>query len=235
FARSLLTADEKRCLFRVAASKPEWEVAFCAAVIAVNTTCRKVEVLNLRWADVDLFARVLTINRSKTEAGRRAIPLNAEAMAALGKLRARSEAHGGGGPEHFVFPACENGIIEVGKPQAGFRTAWRSLVKAAARRAGDAAADGMTGPDAENARKRAERAFLGFRFHDLRHQAVTELAEAGVTDAAMQSIAGHLSKKMLDHYSHVRMTAKRQAVETLGGGLIDTPEHAQRRAGGKVN
>ena len=34
------------------------------------------------------------------------------------------------------------------------------------------------------------------------------------------SIAGHMSRKMLEHYSHVRMAAKRQAVATLGGGLI---------------
>lgn len=43
---------------------------------------------------------------------------------------------------------------------------------------------------------------------------------AAVPDAAMQSIAGHLSKKMLDHYSDIRMAAKRQAVAALGGGLM---------------
>ena len=46
------------------------------------------------------------------------------------------------------------------------------------------------------------------------------MAEAGIPEAAMQSIVGHLSKNMCDHYSHVRMAAKRTAVETLGGGLI---------------
>ena len=54
------------------------------------------------------------------------------------------------------------------------------------------------------------------------------MAECGVPEAAMQSIAGHLSKKMLDHYSHVRMTAKRQAVEALGGGLIRLESDAER-------
>jgi integrase len=86
---------------------------------------------------------------------------------------------------------------------------------------------------AKAAWKRAAQAFRGFRFHDLRHQSITEMAEAGVPDAAMQSIAGHLSKKMLDHYSHVRMAAKRQAVETLGGGLIAPeidPELMRRKA-----
>lgn len=37
-------------------------------------------------------------------------------------------------------------------------------------------------------------------------------------EAAMQSIAGHLSKNMLDRCSHVRLAAKRQAVAGLGGG-----------------
>jgi hypothetical protein len=60
------------------------------------------------------------------------------------------------------------------------------------------------------------------------------MAENGVPEAAMQSIAGHLSKKMLDHYSHVRLAAKRQAVEGLGGGLIVTVRDVQQ-ANGKAN
>jgi hypothetical protein len=60
------------------------------------------------------------------------------------------------------------------------------------------------------------------------------MGEAGIPDAAMQSIAGHLSKKMLDHYSHVRMAAKRSAVEALGGGLI-LAEPDVRQAKGQAN
>jgi len=232
----VVTKEQKLLLFRTAASKPEWEVAYCAAVVAVNTTCRKVELLNLHWSDVDLFARVLPIRRSKTEAGHRAIPLNNEAMAAFARLRRRAEAFGGGIPEHFIFPACENGVFDFTRNQRTFRTAWRSLVKAAAKRAGEVAAESAleTGTDSEDARRRAAEAFRGFRFHDLRHQSITEMAEAGVPEAAMQSIAGHLSKKMLDHYSHVRMAAKRNAVETLGGGLI-APESDFHYAKAKTN
>src|ERR1700755_572831 len=85
--------------------------------------------------------------------------------------------------------------------QKTFRTAWRSLVKAAAKRAGDEAAKLAleSGADPEAARRSAARPFRGFRFHDLRHQSITEMGEAGIPEAAMQSIAGHLSKKMLDH------------------------------------
>jgi integrase len=55
----------------------------------------------------------------------------------------------------------------------------------------------------------------GLRFHDLRHHAITELAEAGATDYTIQSLAGHVSRRMLDHYCHVRIEPKKKAVELL--------------------
>lgn len=53
------------------------------------------------------------------------------------------------------------------------------------------------------------------RFHDLRHTIITEMAEAGVPDHVMESISGHLSRRMLEHYSHVRIEAKREALDAL--------------------
>jgi len=69
------------------------------------------------------------------------------------------------------------------------------------------------------------------RFHDLRHQAITELAEKGCSDQTIMSIAGHVSQEMLNHYSHIRIIAKRQALESLESQnpdpvLIDTPGNA---------
>jgi integrase len=55
----------------------------------------------------------------------------------------------------------------------------------------------------------------GFRFHDLRHCAITELAENGASDSTIMAIAGHVSRRMLERYSHVRMEAKRAAMEAL--------------------
>jgi hypothetical protein len=55
----------------------------------------------------------------------------------------------------------------------------------------------------------------GLRFHDLRHHAITELAESQASERTIMSIAGHVSPKMLDHYSHVRIHAKRQALDAL--------------------
>ena len=58
-------------------------------------------------------------------------------------------------------------------------------------------------------------AIRGFRFHDVRHHAITELAESQASDQTIMSIAGHVSQRMLSHYSHVRMEAKRQALDSL--------------------
>jgi integrase len=234
----VLPADLKRTLFETAASKPEWMVAHCAAVLAVSTTCRGVEIRNLRWQDVDLFSRVATIRRSKTAAGHRTIPLNGDAMAALARLTDRARVHGSSEPEHYVFPRCENLIFDPTRPQKSWRTAWRKLVRKTARRAGKEAARealdsgrGLRGAIA--AWKRAEAALRGLRFHDLRHQAITEMAETGASDATLMAIAGHMSRRMMEHYSHVRMAAKRTALDKLESGLMHTaqsPSKAQEKA-----
>jgi integrase len=48
---------------------------------------------------------------------------------------------------------------------------------------------------------RDEAGLHGLRFHDLRHTVITELAEMGVADHVLESISGHLSRRMLEHYS----------------------------------
>src|SRR5215469_8553950 len=70
--------DEKLRLLKLAAIKPEWQNARLAALLALNTTMRACEIRGLRWCDVNLMERVLTVHRSttKTDAGERIIPLN---------------------------------------------------------------------------------------------------------------------------------------------------------------
>src|SRR6476469_8905332 len=73
--------------------------------------------------------------------------------------------------------------------QKSWRSAWRTLTKKAG--------------------------LPAFRFHDLRHCAITQLAENGASDSTIMAIAGHVSRRMLERYSHVRMEAKRNALEAL--------------------
>src|SRR5215468_3218449 len=210
------------------------------AVLAVSTTYCGVEIKNLRWHDVDLFSRVATIRRSKTAAGHRTIPLNGDAMAALARLLERAGALGSREPEHYVFPACEERIIDPSRPQKSWRTAWRKLVRETARTVGrEAAQESLKHQSnlraAITAWKRAAAPIRGLRFHDLRHQAITEMAEAGASDATLMAVAGHMSRRMLEHYSHVRMAAKRTALEKLESNLMGGPSAPTQPESRKAN
>jgi len=75
----------------------------------------------------------------------------------------------------------------------------------------------------------------GLRFHDLRHHAITELAESQASDQTIMSIAGHVSYKMLAHYSHVRLAAKRCALDSLAQPQLAASSRHSRRDGNVTN
>ena len=221
--------SQERLLLDVARSKPGWDAAFFAAMVAANTTMRGCELKGLRIADVNLVDREVSIQRSKgNTAGVRRIPLNDGALWGFARLLERAQALGSTEPEHFLLPAFNYRSKTPGhgtgyaptRHQKGWRTAWRALTKETARRAGRKAArqalnagNGLRAAIA--AWKRAAAPFRGFRFHDLRHCAITKLAESDASDATIMAVAGHLSREMMEHYSHVRMAAKRRAVEAI--------------------
>jgi integrase len=128
----VLVPEEKERLFRVAASNPAWLTAYAAALIAVNTTVRGCELRALKWTDVDLLERTVTVSGSKTDAGLRRIPLNDGGMLGFRLLRDRSAKLGAEASGNYVFPACEHGLVDPNRPQRSWRSAWKSLTKAAA-------------------------------------------------------------------------------------------------------
>ena len=210
-----LTADEQRRLFAAAASNQEWEHVYCAAIVAANTSMRPVEVKHLRRCDVDLVKKLLHVRRSKNETSHRVIPLNVSALNALVRMFERADMLGHTEPEHYLWPACQWGQFDPTQPMLKWDTAWRVLRDAAG--------------------------LHGLRFHDLRHTVITELAEMGVADHVLESITGHLSRRMLEHYSHIRIDAKRQALDALdvqrgrvlpeaGNGNGGDPQNAEIKA-----
>jgi integrase len=60
-----------------------------------------------------------------------------------------------------------------------------------------------------------KRAGLQIRFHGLRHTCITKLAESQASEHTLMAIAGHVSRKMIEHYSHIRMEAKRAALDAI--------------------
>jgi len=49
-----------------------------------------------------------------------------------------------------------------------------------------------------------EQGLHDFHFHDLRHEAVSRLVEAGFSDQEVSAISGHKSMQMLKRYTHLR-------------------------------
>jgi integrase len=220
-----LQPDEKLRLLKIAESRPEWETAYLAAVLALNTTMRSCEIKQLRWQDIDFIERCLVIRRGKTRASERVIPINGNAQIAIMRLRERARLLFGNDlhPQWYVFPSSE-GYSRPNplRPMTGWRSAWRSLTRAVTcperghlQVPADMCCNVVCGADIHKLRSST----AGLRFHDLRHHAITELAESQTSDRTIMSIAGHVSQRMLSHYSHVRIEAKRKPWRhsTVGG------------------
>jgi integrase len=233
-----LSYDEKLRLLRTAGQNEEWQRAQAAMSLALCTTMRGCEIKRLQWRDVDFLSRAILVRTSKTEAGQRLIPMNDEAYEMVVRLRERAKAFNGIEPQHYVFPACEHGHVDPTRNQHSFRTAWRSLTRVIR----CPACDKSQGPGKTcingkcNADIRSIRSPLdGLRFHDLRHHAITELAESQVSDQTIMAIAGQVSQKMLARYSHVRTEARRQAVAALSAKPIGNRREAGNAAGYDTN
>jgi integrase len=132
--------------------------------------------------------------------GGRSIALSQTALRCIKEWRSQFTD---GQPAQFVFPSERYGFdgekghkeriakhydIDVTKPIASWKTSWTQA--------------------------RAD-AKVSCRWHDLRHSFISALAESQASDATIMALACHLSRKMLEKYSHTRNEAKRAAMSVL--------------------
>lgn len=87
-------------------------------LVAINTGLRRGELFNLRWADVDLVQKVLTVEGAGAKSGQtRHIPLNREALATLKAWKKQGRKTG------YVFPG------KGGQRLDNVNSAWAALLK----------------------------------------------------------------------------------------------------------
>jgi integrase len=181
---------EQKAAMLAAAKQARSRAIYPALMLALNTGERDAEIRHLQWERVNLAKAVLTVGESKTEAGEgRTIPLNSallEAMVEYAKWY--TERFGMIQPQWYVFPFGKPRPNDPTRPMVTLKTSWCNVRKNS----------GVSG-----------------RWHDNRHTLVTDLAESGAGDETIRDIAGHVSKRMLKHYSHIRMEAKRKALEAI--------------------
>ena len=192
-----ISDEEQTRLFTLAKTKPAWVFAYVAATLDFFCGMRACEIKALQWKHISWEQKKLAIRRSKTPAGWRDPSLNDTCLEALRELHGRALALGFANPEHFLFLwHGRNKKLDPTRPMKGWRTAWRSLRKAA----------------------RLEHV----RFHDGRHTALTRLAEKGVPDWVIRAQFGHVSPAMMAVYSHVRRKALDEAAKALEPDAVAT-------------
>jgi integrase len=191
------TPEEKARLL-AAAKVARSPAIYPALMLALNAGMRDSEIRGLQWVRVNLAKTFLIVGESKTEAGEgRTIPLNsalAEAMVEYSKWYTKH--FGIIQPNWYVFAFGKPWPKDPTRPMVTLKTSWRNVKTKA----------GVSG-----------------RWHDNRHTLITDLAESGAGDETIRDIAGHVSKQMLKHYSHIRMEAKRRALEAIvpGAKLVE--------------
>ena len=201
-----LTRENLHKLAEAAAMNEDWGAAFYGSVLAANTGLRGGEIKKLKIGALDLEKRQLIVKRAnaKTDASARFIELNRDATEAASRLLTRANHLGATEPNDFLMPKCLSNVAYG--PQKGQRgydprqhqvywdTAWKSLTE--------------------------EAGLSGLRFHDLRHTFITEMVERGVPLGVIQTFVGHLSTRMVRHYTHISTGAAKEAVAKLDADPI---------------
>lgn len=195
-----LTGDEVGRLL-ASARKSRSQSLYPALVMLVNTGLRVSELRTLQWRQIDLIERGLIVGKSKTRGGEgRSVPLNQDAFKAITEWRLNFVSPL---PNHFVFPTERYGLKGEEGYKYGTVSVWdRNPEKAI----------GSWKTAWGLCRKTAK---VDCRLHDLRHTFVSRLAENQNTDQTIMALSGHLSRKMMERYSHVRNEAKRRAVDGI--------------------
>ena len=199
------TSEEKERLLTEAKAARSPAI-YPALMLALNAGMRDAEIRTMQWERLDLSKAYLTVGDSKTEAGEgRTIPLNTALVEALVEYsKWYTERFGTIQPDWYVFAFGKPWPKDPTRPMVTLKTSWKNVKRKAK----------VTG-----------------RWHDNRHTFITGLAESGEAgDETIRDMAGHVSKQMLKHYSHIGMEAKRRAVESLVSKKADTA-HPRRPDG----
>ena len=169
-----LSDDERERLLAECKRNPD---LYAAVVLALSTGGRRMEILGLRWSQVDLIRRVAVLHETKN-GERRVLPLTGPA---LELLRERSRVRRV--DTDLVFPgrvkprrSSDHKTLSEPKP-IDLRTPFATAL----RRAG----------------------IQDFRWHDLRHSAASYLAMNGASLAEIAEVLGHKTLQMVRRYAHL--------------------------------
>ena len=228
--RHALTAAQQRTFMDYVKNHPVYCRWYPMMTILLGTGCRIGEAIGLRWEDIDLDNRVISINHSivyhpigeerksemrvslpKTEAGIRTIPMLPQVKEAFELLRAEKEESGANhtvidGMTDFVF---QNRYGGVPSPQSVNRAIGR-ITKS------------YNDQEAERARREGREPELlpTFSAHNLRHTFCTRLCENETNLKVIQAVMGHRDiQTTMNIYAEATEEKKRETFDMLSAKL----------------
>jgi integrase len=161
---------------------------YLAVVLALSTGARQMEIMGLRWKQVDLDRRAITLYETKN-GEIRALPLVSKAH---DMMRERSKVRRL--DTDLVFPARRKPKTLPNGKQAELKPVdLRQPFEFALKQAG----------------------ILDFRWHDLRHSCASYLAMNGASLAEIAEVLGHKTLQMVRRYAHLSQAHTAKVVERM--------------------
>lgn len=230
--RHALTIEQQRAFMNYTANSPvysHWKPLF---TVLLGTGCRIGEVIGLRWEDIDLDKRTISINHSvtyyaregsktrksefavslpKTEAGKRTIPMMDAVYEAFKEEYEAQKENGFNcteidGMTGFIF--C-NRFGNINNPQTINRTIKRIR-------------ESYNAEEEINAKKEKRQPVIipHFSCHHLRHTFCTRFCEKETNIKVIQAVMGHADiATTMDIYAEVTDAKKKEAIENLSHNL----------------
>jgi len=223
-SRRELTVEELGRIFN--AAKGEMRV-----LLALGTFCglRLGDAANLKWSEVDMVKGIISLVPHKTarrSQKRVTLPIHRALHALLDEIP-KSQRHG------YVMPAMaarhQSFNAALAKDVAdlflsvniktnpnAMTAAEKEAAKEARAARAKAKAEGLELPKPKpKPQPKGDRARADCGFHSLRHTFVSLCAAGGVPQSVVQSLVGHGSPAMTQHYTHIALETAQKAVETL--------------------
>jgi integrase len=195
-----LHAGEEAALLRVAGA---WLQRLLVA--ALETGCRRGELLSLQWQDVSLSRGELTIRAEKAKSRKhRILPISPRLRAVLDMVRQDPA-----GKDHTPLAYVLGDAI--GRKVIDPKKQWYTAVLKAHAHEPEWGEHNKLSPASREALR-----LIDLHFHDLRHEAGSRMLEAGWPLHHIQEMLGHADLKQTSTYLNVTRTGLQDSMRRFG-------------------
>ena len=178
---------------------------------ALNTGCRRGEILSLKWDNVDLKHGFIRLDKTKN-GERRDIPISDDLKAVLQGITRRLDIP-------YVFFDSTNGApfkdVKRSFKTACIKAEIQKCTKCDYQKANDTTQKEIQYCPLCNSEMMVKKGITDFHFHDLRHTFASHLVMAGVDITTVSKLLGHKSLTMTLRYAHLAPNHLQNAVNML--------------------